>query len=74
MQQSYEKHYREWVDYPLPALGNRTPRHAARLKTVRPALIALLKQMESGSEQDRREGRPAYDFSWMWTELRIVRE
>jgi hypothetical protein len=72
--QYYEKHYGEWIDTPLPALGNRTPRHAARLKTVRPMLVALLKNMESGAEQDRRDGKPAYDFGWMWKELGIVRE
>ena len=37
----YENHYRKWLDEPVPALGNRTPRHAARLKTVRPKLVAL---------------------------------
>ncbi len=69
----YERHYRSWPDTPLPALGGRTPRHAARLKTVRPALIALLKDMESRSERERREGRPAYDFAWMWAELGLAR-
>ena len=73
VQQFLEKHYREWIDIPLPALGNRTPRHAAQLKTVRPKLIGLLKQFESGAEQDRRDGRPAYDFGWMWKELGIER-
>jgi hypothetical protein len=69
----YEKHYRSWPDTPLPALGGRTPRHAARLKTARPQLIALLKDMETRAERQRREGRPAYDFSWMWQELDLER-
>lgn len=69
----YEEHYHKWVDQPLPALGNRTPRYAARLKTVRPKLIALLKDMESRAERDRRAGRPAYDISWMWQELGLTR-
>lgn len=33
----YEEHYRKR----LPALGDRTPRHVASLKTMRPKLIAL---------------------------------
>ena len=70
----YERHYRSWLDEPVPALGNRTPRHAARLKTVRPRLIALLKDFESRAERQRRAGDPAYDFSWMWEELRLSRE
>jgi hypothetical protein len=70
----YENHYRKWLDEPVPALGNRTPRHAARLKTVRPKLIALLKDLESSSERQRRSGEVAYDFGWMWAELGLKRE
>ena len=70
----YEDHYRKWLDEPVPALGNRTPRHAARLKTVRPKLVALLKDFESHSERQRRAGEIAYDFSWMWEELGLNRE
>jgi hypothetical protein len=70
----YENHYREWLDEPVPALGNRTPRHAAKLKTVRPKLIALLKDFESHSERQRRSGEIAYDFTWMWAELGLPRE
>jgi len=69
----YERHYRNWLDQTVPALGNRTPRHAARLKTMRPRLIALLKEFENSSERLRREGRPAYDFGWMWGELGLER-
>ena len=70
----YEQHYRKWLDEPVPALGNRTPRHAARLKTMRPKLIALLKNFESHSERQRRAGEIAYDFSWLWAELGLTRE
>lgn len=69
----YERHYRDWLDRPLPALGNRTPHHAARLKTMRPKLVALLKEFENRSERMRREGRPAYDFTWMWQALGLDR-
>jgi hypothetical protein len=69
----YERHYRDWPDEPVPALGNRTPRQAARLKTVRPRLVALLKDFENHSERMRREGRPAYDFGWIWQELGLER-
>ncbi len=70
----YADHYRKWLDQPVPALGNRTPRHAAKLKTVRPKLIALLKDFESHSERQRRSGQTAYDFGWMWKELGLSRE
>jgi hypothetical protein len=70
----YEEHYRKWLDQPVPALGDRTPRHAAKLKTVRPKLITLLKDFESHAERQRRAGEPAYDFRWMWKELGLARE
>jgi hypothetical protein len=69
----YEKHYRNWVDEPLPALRGQTPREAAQSKTGRPRLVALLKDMESLSARERLEGRPAYDFGWMWGELGLER-
>ena len=69
----YENHYRNWVDRPLPTLGNRTPRRAARLKSVRPKLIALLKGMETMAARDRQAGRLGYDFGWMWAELGLDR-
>ncbi|HZA54423.1 MAG TPA: hypothetical protein VE616_09245 [Candidatus Udaeobacter sp.] len=72
--QFYEEHYRKWLDVPVPALGDRTPRHAAKLKTARSKLITLLKDFESQSERQRRRGEPAYDFSWMWKELGLTRE
>lgn len=68
-----EQHYRTWPNQPLPALGNRTPREAAALKSARPQLISLLKEMEVMAERDRRAGRPAYDFTWMWAELGLER-
>jgi hypothetical protein len=69
----YERHYRSWVDAPLPALGGKTPREAASSKTGRPKVVALLKDMESHSARERLSGRPAYDFGWMWAELGLPR-
>ncbi|PWU25639.1 MAG: hypothetical protein C5B48_00325 [Candidatus Rokuibacteriota bacterium] len=69
----YERHYRKWVDTALPALDGRTPREAAGLKSLRPKLIALLKSFENMAERQRREGKPAHDFGWMWEELGLPR-
>jgi hypothetical protein len=65
---------RQWLDEPVPALGDRMPRHAAKLKTVRPKLVRLLKDFESHAERQCRAGEPAYDFGWMWKELGLTRE
>lgn len=67
-----DRHYREWLDLPVPALGNRTPRHATRLKTIRPKVEQLLREFENRSERERREGRPGYDFGWLRAELGLV--
>jgi hypothetical protein len=70
----YDDYYRKWLDEPVPALGNRTPRQAARLKTIRPKLVDLLKDLESRSERQRRAGQTAYDVIWLWKQLGITRE
>jgi hypothetical protein len=69
----YERHYRSWVDTPLPALGGKTPREAVSSQTGRPKVVALLKDMENHSARERLAGRPAYDFGWMWAGLGLPR-
>ncbi len=69
----YEEHYRAWVDQPVPALDNLTPRNAAGDPRRRPKLIALLKEFENRGAHAAREGRPRYDFTWMWKELGLER-
>lgn len=69
----YDEHYRAWVDQPVPALDNLTPRHAARDHRQRPTLITLLKECENRAAHAAKEGRPSYDFTWMWKELGLER-
>ncbi|MGH7255255.1 MAG: YecA family protein, partial [Nitrospirales bacterium] len=69
----FDEHYQAWVDEPVPALDNLTPRKAARDRRRRPKLIELLKQLENSEEHAAREGRKPYDFSWMWKELGLER-
>ncbi len=66
-----ERHYRSWIDTPLPALANKTPREAARLRALRSVLVGLLKDFTAASEHRRLSGQYAYDFPWMWAELGI---
>jgi len=69
----YERHYRGWVDTPLPALSGKTPRAAAASKSGRPRVVALIKEMETRAARQRLAGEPAYDFGWMWGELGLER-
>jgi uncharacterized protein (DUF2384 family) len=40
------RHYRDWLDSKIPALGNRTPRKAVRDPDGREAVMALIAQIE----------------------------
>jgi hypothetical protein len=68
-----DDYYRRWVDEPVPALGGRTPRHAATLKTQRPRLIDLLKDFENRQARASLRGGHPYDFGWLWRELGLER-
>jgi hypothetical protein len=61
------RHYADWVDQPLPALGGHTPRQAARTAAGRAAVDALMKDMES--HEQRATPRAAFDFSPLRREL-----
>ncbi len=63
----FTDYYRKWMDLSVPALGGRTPRHAARLKSWRRKVADLLKDFES--RNDRERPGPAVDFSFVWDEL-----
>ena len=69
----YDRHYHNWMDRPVPALGNRTPRAAAQTKLWRPRLVDLLKRLENSAERAALAGRPPYDFGWIWKELGLQR-
>lgn len=46
MNEHMSRHYDEWVNEPIPALGNRTPLQAIRTKAGREAVEALVTQIE----------------------------
>lgn len=69
----YDRHYHDWMDRPVPALANRTPRAAARSRLWRGKVVELLKGFENMSARGALDGRPAYDFRWMWRELGLER-
>lgn len=67
----YAKHYRAWVDEPVPALDGLTPRSAARSPGLRARLVELLHDLQRMYQHALRSGQPAYDASWMWSELEL---
>ena len=69
MQDHLDKHYRETLEAPIPALGGKSPRQAVRTAAGREKVIDWLKLLENRSA-GRRDGPIAeYDFGWIWTEL-----
>jgi hypothetical protein len=69
----YDRHYHDWLDRPVPALANRTPRDAARSRLWRRKLVDMLKGFENMTNRAALHGRPAYDFRWIWRELGLER-
>jgi len=69
----YERHYREWIDTPVPALNGRTPRQAAADGRSRPRLVELLKLMENSAARAQLREGDAYDVSQLWSRLGLPR-
>jgi hypothetical protein len=68
-----ENHYRETLDLPVPALGDRTPRDAAKTPEGRKAVANWLKYLENQTTKSKYPADPVatYDLGWMWAELGV---
>lgn len=69
VQELKARHYAEWVDQPVPALGGQTPRQAMRTKRGREQVRILLKAIEN--HESRSPAATRFDFSALRTELRL---
>jgi hypothetical protein len=61
------KHYADWADHPLPALGDITPRAAVRTRSGREAVELLLKDSEN--LEARMPAGQRFDFGRIRREL-----
>lgn len=68
-QDHMSRYYQRWLDEPIPALSNQTPRTAAKHSELRPKLIDLIHELEGMYHRSLKTGHPAYDVSWMWIDL-----
>ncbi len=67
-----DDHYRQILDEPLPGLGGKTPRQAAKTKKGRAQVTNWLKKLEnSEGRRAASQGQEPHDFQWMWRELKI---
>jgi hypothetical protein len=66
-------HYRRWLDEPVPALDDLTPRQAVAKRSHRQRVISLLQDIEVGSARRGPDDPGAdFDFSWLWNELGLT--
>ena len=72
IRQTLEDHYWHILDQPIPSLGGKSPRAAAKSPKGREKVVAWLKTLENHSAK-RPAGDPIgeYDFGWMWRELGV---
>ncbi|MFA3919330.1 hypothetical protein [Ruegeria hyattellae] len=64
-----DHHYRDTLDQPIPALGDKTPRQAVRSAKGKKEVIDWLKTIENRSARQTESHVAEYDFGWMWDEL-----
>src|SRR5262249_29259685 len=71
--ESLDRHYREVLDQPIPMLGNKSPRSAAKSAAGRAKVVAWLKTLENHSSKFKDPDSPlaTYDFAWLWRELNL---
>ena len=72
MRDHLDKHYRETLDAPIPALGGKSPRQAVRTAAGREKVIEWLKMLENRSAGHGEGPIAEYDFGWMWVELGLL--
>jgi hypothetical protein len=74
IQTHLDRHYRETLDRPVPALGNVSPREAARTDAGRARVVDWLKHMENHAARAGGgvDTMASYDFGWIWQELGVA--
>ena len=67
------RQYSAILNEPVPMIGNKSPRAAAKTKAGREKVAEWLKYLEyqSRGTKDPTDPMATYDFGWMWRELKI---
>jgi len=74
-EQLYHKIYARWADEPVPALGDKTPREAARTEEGGREVAELLRTYEAGEERKAEmEDRAPVCFDFLWDQVGLRRE
>jgi hypothetical protein len=74
IEQVLHRHYANWADEAIPALGGRTPRQAITTPAGLERVKGLLREYEEGErQQSAAQGRPAVSYQFLWDTLGISR-
>ena len=74
MSQVLHRHYANWADDTIPALGQQTPRQAIITPAGLERVKGLLRQYATGeAAQAREQGRGVVSFQFLWDALGITR-
>lgn len=74
VEQLMRRHYANWCDEPIPALGGRTPRQAMTTPAGLERVKGLLREYEHGeARQSAAQGRPPFSYQFLWDALGIGR-
>jgi hypothetical protein len=74
IEQFLHRHYANWCDEAIPALGGLTPRKAITTPAGLERVKGLLREYEHGEQQQSAaQGRPAVSYQFLWDALGISR-
>ncbi len=74
IEQVLHRHYANWADEAIPALGGRTPLQAISTPAGLERVKGLLREYEEGErQQSAAQGRPALSYQFLWDALGISR-
>jgi hypothetical protein len=74
IEQVLHRHYANWSDETIPALGGRSPRQAIATPAGLERVKGLLREYEEGErQQSAAQGRPAVSYQFLWDTLGISR-
>jgi len=70
IKRTLDAHYRQVIEEPIPALGNKSPRTLIKTPKGREMVAAWLKRVENhGEYKEPDDPLRSYDFTWLWREL-----
>jgi hypothetical protein len=74
IEQVIHRHYANWSDEAIPALGGLAPRQAIMTTAGLERVKGLLREYEDGERrQSAAQGRPAMSYQFLWDALGISR-